>query len=115
MTPAHIVLVEDNPADVFLVELAMRENDILCRLTRFASGEEAVRVLCRPEENIFVPDAILLDLNTPRSDGFEVLRELKQFSPFQDVPVALITSSRAYIDKHRSRLLDTRLIEKPSG
>ena len=63
MKPAQIVLIEDNPADVLLVELALKENDIICHLTRFANGEEAVRVLCGPEApDSLVPDAILLDL-----------------------------------------------------
>ena len=60
-----------------------------------------------------LPDAILLDLNTPRSDGFEVLIKFKK-SPRFAVPIAIITSSRATSDQHRSRLQDTRLIVKPS-
>ena len=79
MNPAQIVLIEDNPADVFLIELALKENEIPCQLTRFANGEEALRVLCGSEAaDSLVPDAILLDLNTPRSDGFQVLIKLKQ-------------------------------------
>jgi CheY-like chemotaxis protein len=115
MNPAQIVLIEDNPADVYLVELAMQENDIRHQLTRFASGEEALEFLCGPgAADSVVPDAILLDLNTPRSDGFEVLIKLKQEPRLAKVPIAIITSSRATSDKHRSRLQGTRLIEKPS-
>ena len=115
MNPAHIVLIEDNPADVLLIEMALKENGIPCQITRFASGEEALRVLCVSDgADIFRPDAILLDLNTPRSDGFQVLIKLKQFPRFADVPIALITSSRATSDKHRSRLQGARYIEKPS-
>ena len=74
MNPAEIVLIEDNAADVFLIELALKENGIVHRLTRFTSGEEAVQILCNPDDtDPLVPDAILLDLNTPRSDGFQVL------------------------------------------
>src|SRR6266446_8534255 len=106
MNPAQIVLIEDNPADVFLVEMALEENGILYQLTRFTNGEEALRSLCELEEkDAFVPDAILLDLNTPRSDGFQVLAKLKQFPRFAAVPIAIITSSTATSDKHRSRLL----------
>jgi chemotaxis family two-component system response regulator Rcp1 len=63
---------------------------------------------------LLVPDAILLDLNTPRSDGFQVLATLKQAPRFAGVPIAIITSSRATSDNHRARLNGTRLIEKPS-
>jgi CheY-like chemotaxis protein len=114
MNPAEIVLIEDNAGDVFLIELAVKENGIIHRLTRFTSGEEAVQILCNPDNtDPLVPDAILLDLNTPRSDGFQVLATLKQTARFTGVPIAIITSSRATSDKHRARLTGTRLIEKP--
>ena len=115
MKPAQIVLIEDNPADVLLVELALKENGIICHLTRFANGEEAVRILCGPEApDSLVPDAILLDLNTPRSDGFQVLIKLKQSPRLMEVPIAIITSSRATSDRHRSDVQGARYIEKPS-
>lgn len=115
MTPAQIVLIEDNPADVLLVEMSLRQNSIPYRLTRFENGEEAVRVLCTPaEDNVLIPDAILLDLNTPRSDGFEVLRMLKQSPRLSRVPIAILTSSQARSDKDRAALQNTRYIQKPS-
>ena len=46
MKPAQIVLIEDNPADVYLVELALKEKGITHEMTRFNSGEEALRALC---------------------------------------------------------------------
>jgi CheY-like chemotaxis protein len=47
MKPAQIILIEDNPADVHLVELALKESGISYSLTRFESGIEAVRALLR--------------------------------------------------------------------
>jgi CheY-like chemotaxis protein len=116
MSAARIVLIEDNPADVELVELALKENGISCELTRFASGQEALSVLCPAEDEaaIFVPDAILLDLNTPKSDGFQVLIKLKQSPRLAHVPIAIITSSAATSDRHRSALQGVRYIQKPS-
>ena len=118
MKPAQIVLIEDNPADVLLVQLALKENHVACELTTFSSGREALRTLCPPAEtetNAFVPDAILLDLNTPKSDGFEVLDKLKQTPHLAHVPVAIITSSRAAKDKARTyRLGAIRYVQKPS-
>src|SRR4051794_6805686 len=114
MNPAQIVLIEDNPADVLLVEMALKENGIPCELTRFANGEDALRVLCATDgATTLHPDAILLDLNTPPSDGFQVLIKLKQHPRFADVPIAIVTSSHATSDKHRSQLQGTRYIEKP--
>src|SRR5712691_650982 len=115
MKPARIVLIEDNPADVFLVELALKENGVAHELTKFKSGEEGVKVLCSAtQENEFVPDAILLDLNTPQSDGFEVLAKLKQCPRLAGVPIAVITSSYAMRDKHRTGLQGSRHIQKPT-
>jgi CheY-like chemotaxis protein len=57
---------------------------------------------------------ILLDLNTPRSDGFQVLIKLKQTPRLADVPIAILTSSQATSDKHRAALQNVRYIQKPS-
>jgi CheY-like chemotaxis protein len=115
MNPSQIVLIEDNPADVLLIELALRENGIPIHLTQFANGEEALRVLCGPgAAAASLPDAILLDLNTPRSDGFQILIKLKQFPRFANVPIAIFTSSQATSDRHRAHLQGTRYIEKPA-
>ena len=118
MSQCQIVLIEDNPADVFLVRLALKENDVPCEMTLFNNGEEALRVLCPQNgdaENAFVPDVILLDLNTPRSDGFSVLARLRQTPRLAKVPIAIITSSQATSDQDRiARLGGIRYIQKPS-
>src|SRR5882757_5212564 len=118
MKSVHIVLIEDNPADVFLVEMALKESGIMCELTKFRSGQEALTALCGPEQtqtNALVPDAILLDLNTPKSDGFQVLIKLKQSPRLAHVPMAVITSSQMASDKHRTSLQNTRYIQKPTA
>lgn len=114
MKPARIVLVEDNPGDVFLFEMALKQYGIACDLTLFDNGAEALRALSAPEATAFVPDAILLDLNTPRSDGFQVLIGLAQSPRLSHVPIAILTSSRASSDKHRAALQSVRFIQKPS-
>ena len=119
MSTHRVVLIEDNPADVLLVQKALEANDVACEMTHFDSGLEALKVLCQPggtEANLFVPDAILLDLNTPKSDGFNVLVRLKKSPRLADVPVAIITSSQAKSDRDRSDALGAaRYIQKPSG
>jgi CheY-like chemotaxis protein len=117
MKPARIVLIEDNPGDVFLVELALEENGITYELTKFKNGQDALSTLCPPEgteKGAFVPDAILLDLNTPGSDGFNVLITLKQSPRLARVPMAVLTSSQAMSDKHRASLQGARYIQKPT-
>jgi len=116
MRISQIVLIEDNPADVLLVKMALKENDVACEITIFKTGEEAVRALCPPpgaQKNLLVPDAILLDLNTPKSDGFEVLGILKKTPRLANVTVAIITSSKADSDKARTyRIGAIRYIHK---
>jgi two-component system, chemotaxis family, response regulator Rcp1 len=118
MKAAQIVLIEDNSADVLLVELALKENGIPYELTRFKNGQEAVDYLCAvgpTATDAFHPDAILVDLKTPKSDGFEVLGKLIQSPHLSGVPIAVITSSQARSDRHRTNLMGVvRYIEKPS-
>lgn len=115
---SRIVLIEDNRGDVLLVEKALEANGVACEMTQFNNGEDAVRTLCTAggtEASLFVPDAILLDLHTPKSDGFSVLIRLKNTPHLAHVPVAIITSSQAASDKTRSTLAGAiRYITKPS-
>ncbi len=119
MRVLEIVLIEDNPGDVLLVRMALKEAEIAHHLTRFENGQDAMRSLCTAstvEEGAFVPDVILLDLNTPRSDGFDVLTRLKETEHLASVPIAIMTSSPAVSDKNRSRLLGAECyIEKPAS
>jgi two-component system, chemotaxis family, response regulator Rcp1 len=89
----------------------LKENGIPCELTHFDNGTEALRAL---QATAFVPDAILLDLNTPRTDGFQVLINITQSPRLSHVPIAILTSSRASSDKHRAALQCVRFIQKPS-
>jgi DNA-binding response OmpR family regulator len=114
MNPARIVLIEDNPGDVVLVKLALDENGISHSLTEFESGRDAVRVLCAETGDAIVPDAILLDLNTPSTDGFDALHKLRDCPRLSHVPIAILTSSRANSDKHRAAIQGARYIVKPS-
>lgn len=115
MKSARIVLIEDNPADILLVRKALEENGIAHSLTTFECGEEAIRILCAEAKGeVFVPDAILLDLSTPGMDGFELLHRFRGFPRFSQLPIAILTSSRDRRDKHRAALHSTRYIEKPT-
>lgn len=118
MRAAQIILIEDNAADVLLVELALKENRIAYEMKCFKNGREAVDALCATDgtsANAPRPDAILLDLNTPKSDGFEVLGKLKRDPNLAGVPIAVITSSQARNDIHRTSHFDSVLyIQKSS-
>ncbi len=111
---AHIVLVEDNAGDVYLVEKALNARHILYELTRYPDGEQGIRALSN--ESCPTPDLILLDLKLPRREGFDVLRVVRTRPGLVGVPVGILTSSNAHRDRHRVSLIGAeRYIHKPLG
>ena len=94
--PIEILLVEDNPGDVRLAEGALKEGKVRNRMSVAWDGEEAVRFLRREGEFASAPrpDLILLDLNLPRKDGREVLREIKEDPELMRIPVVILTISQ---------------------
>jgi CheY-like chemotaxis protein len=101
----QIVVVDDNPADVFLVEEALRSQDIEFQITRFENGELALNAFSGGgiERGDFpFPDLVLLDLNIPRAEGIEVLKAIRQNAQFASVPVAVLSSSVSPRDRHEA-------------
>jgi CheY-like chemotaxis protein len=95
-----ILLVEDNPADIRLVEEAFKESEINTELRVVKDGVEAMEFLRHGEnyEDSPVPDLILLDLNLPRKDGREVLKEIKSDKDLKLIPVVILTTSSSQED-----------------
>jgi two-component system, chemotaxis family, response regulator Rcp1 len=105
----RIVLVEDEPGDVYLLEKALSDRRISYELTCFEDGEQAMQGL-----NSVIPDLILVDLNLPRRDGFEVLRAIRSRPALVGVPVGVFTSSETASDRSRASLIGAeRYIHKP--
>lgn len=102
--PIELLLVEDNPGDVRLTEEALKEGKLMNHLSVARDGEEALDFLRRrePYTDAPRPDLILLDLNLPRKDGREVLREVKEDSSLRKIPVVVLTSSKADEDVLRA-------------
>lgn len=112
----EILLVEDNAGDVRLTQEALREGKVKNNLNVARDGAEALRFLRReaPFENAPQPDLILLDLNLPRLDGREVLREIKADPALRVIPVVVLTTSSADADIVRSYQLHANCyITKP--
>ena len=94
-TPIEILLVEDNPGDVRLVQEACRENKMANNLHIVGDGVEALDYLHRRATytDAVAPDLILLDLNLPRKNGTEVLADIKEDPDLKRIPVVVLTSS----------------------
>jgi chemotaxis family two-component system response regulator Rcp1 len=109
---ARIVLIEDNAGDVYLLEKALKHRKIYYQLVRYEDGEQAVQGLAN--DGTIVPDLILLDLNLPGPEGFDVLRSIRNRPSLVGVPVGIFTSSDAAKDRHRVSLMGAeRYIHKP--
>lgn len=104
MKPIHILLVEDNPADILLTQEAFEEAHFAHHLHLAKDGVEALSFLRRegPHAGAPTPDVILLDLNMPRMGGLEVLDILKADEVLRNIPVVVLTTSRAEGDIWRS-------------
>lgn len=94
--PVDVLLVEDNPGDVRLLEELFSETTINTNLTVVTDGSEAVAFLA--DEREAVPNLILLDLNLPGMDGFEVLDAIKDDPAVAHLPVLVLSSSCANED-----------------
>ncbi len=109
-----IVLVEDNPADVFLIKEALRTHHIPFQLRWFSDGEGAVSYVDELQRKSAIPDLILLDLNLPRLDGKEVLSRIRGNPQLVNVPVAILTSSDSPHDRRETTKLGANCyIRKP--
>jgi len=97
---AEILLIEDNPGDRELIHEALQTGRVLNHISVATDGEEAMAFLNQATgyESAPRPDLILLDLNLPKKNGFEVLEEVKENPALSRVPVVILTSSQAERD-----------------
>lgn len=95
-----ILLVEDNPGDVRLTQEVFKEAKILNRLDVVGDGVDAMAFLRREDgyADVVRPDIVLLDLNLPRKSGRDVLEEIKGDPALRNIPVVVLTTSRAEQD-----------------
>ena len=99
-TTANILLVEDNPADVLLMQEAFSDSTIVEDIHIAIDGEEALDFVHKKGkfQDAITPDLILLDLNLPKIDGREVLAELNKDDRLRRIPVIVLSSSKVEKD-----------------
>jgi CheY-like chemotaxis protein len=95
LKPANVLLVEDNEDDVELTLAALEDSKIRMEIHVVSDGVSAMAFLRREGKYMDKPrpDLILLDLNLPLMDGREVLKEIKEDSKLNDIPVVILTTS----------------------
>ena len=112
----EVLLVEDSPGDVRLTREALKDAKVHISLHVATDGIEAMAYLERTGTHVNAPrpDLILLDLNLPRKDGREVLKEIKESPSLRTIPVVILTTSSSDADVLQSYHLHANCyISKP--
>jgi CheY-like chemotaxis protein len=112
MNQLSILLIEDDPDDIELMQEALKNAEIQYSMKVLGEGNTVLPYLelCKN-----FPNVIVLDLNIPKLHGREVLQQLKNSSRFQDIPVAVLTTASS--QKERDNCLGAGadiFITKPS-
>jgi len=100
----EVLIIEDNPGDVRLLEEAFRELETDVHLQVARDGAEGLQMVLDAvnAQAAWHPDLILLDLNLPKVSGHDVLARLKANPQTMRIPVIVLTSSRAESDVRRA-------------
>lgn len=109
VTPTTILLVEDNPDHVLIIQRGLKANSIVNEVKLAEDGQEALDYLYRQgkyadPQTAPRPGLILLDIKLPKVDGIEVLRRIKQDQQLKTIPVIMLTSSEHEVDIVKSYL-----------
>ena len=107
LEPSTILIAEDDDDDFLLTEQALHEAKLLNPLARVVDGQQLMDYLqrhgdFRDRRSHPLPSLVLLDLNMPRKDGREALREIKASPQLRHIPVVVLTTSKAEEDIIRS-------------
>lgn len=101
MKPIEILLVEDNEGDRLLTTEALREIPYPTHVQIVKDGLEALNYLYQKENfsNSITPDIVLLDINLPKLNGFEVLSRIRSSKRLHNLPVVMLSTSTSEEDK----------------
>lgn len=99
-----LLLVEDSPADVYLVREAMLHEGLHVELEVAADGERAIEIVDRVDANeeAHAPGLMLLDLNVPRRTGNQVLERVRRSPRCSHIPVVMISSSDSPAERRKA-------------
>lgn len=91
----EILLVEDNEDDVVLIQEAFGESRMVSAIQTVSNGEEALAYLRREGQYqaVSLPEMVLLDINMPKKNGFEVMQAIKSDPQLRSLPVVMLTTS----------------------
>lgn len=109
----YIVLADDDEDDRFIFTEAFEELKIKNKVATFKDGIELMAYLEQPDNEL--PDLLFLDLNMPKKSGMECLREIKANKRFNDIIVAIYSTSSSEEDIENTFVLGANIyIKKPN-
>ena len=100
MNNIHILLVEDNEGDIILTKKALQDAKLINKLSIVRNGEEALNFF--ENNSVDIPDLILLDINLPKMNGHEVLKNIKSNEKIKHIPIIMLTTSSSEKDIYSS-------------
>jgi two-component system, chemotaxis family, response regulator Rcp1 len=105
--PLTIIVVEDNPVDVYLIRWVLKAHELSYELQVIENGDHAMEYVNQlvHEERRRSPTIMLLDLNLPQRDGREILQRVKSIPHGSDVRVVVVTSSTNPADRRETLAL----------
>jgi two-component system, chemotaxis family, response regulator Rcp1 len=113
----HILIAEDNPADVFLIRESIESANLNAELIVVPDGDKAIRFFQRADLDPAAPcpSVVILDINLPKRPGREVLHRMRQSPRCAKALVLVVTSSDSERDREEMRSLGARAyFRKPS-
>jgi two-component system, chemotaxis family, response regulator Rcp1 len=110
-----LLLAEDNLPDALLVREVIRAQNLPLEVHLVGDGEQAIQFIERSDEDDSAPhpQLLLLDLNLPKREGFEVLQCVRRSRRSQAIPVLIVTSSDSAADRAQAAQLGAHYFQKP--
>jgi CheY-like chemotaxis protein len=116
MAERVLLCIEDDDAEYFIITIALKDLDIPIRFLRVPDGEQGIWFLENTHGHELAPrpDLILLNLNLPKKNGFEVLAEIRESESLRSIPVIIFTTSSTTAERKRALALGANdFISKP--
>lgn len=116
VNPIHVLLVEDDPDQVAVIQALSRKCSIPTKIHVASNGLEAMEFLWGTEEaqTSTRPSVVLLDLNMPELDGRTLLSEIRSHPGLSRLPVVILTASEENDDVVRGMQMQARgFLRKP--
>ncbi|TXE14878.1 response regulator [Algoriphagus aquimarinus] len=117
MKPINILLVEDNEGDIVLLMEAFGDDKIVNKIDIARDGAEAIDLLngLADTNSEGLPDLILLDINLPKKNGYEVISSIRNNPLLGEIPVIILTTSSSEMEIIKAKNLEAYCyIIKPS-